>query len=152
MAHATHVYHCLLLPWQQWVAKTEKRISRLIAKEHPPRLVDYANDVVPFHIISFVRKKVPTAQAYKEATEFVQSGNGWAKTAITITCNKKTENASFKCALPNRKDRILQTSCYLNSCMPTELFTGVFEHFTLILSYSYHANFARGHVALVAPM
>ena len=57
-------------------------------------LVDNANDVVPFPIISFNCKKVPTDQACKEATEFVQGGNGnWAKIDITITDDKKKENA-----------------------------------------------------------
>ena len=39
-------------------------------------LVDNANAFVPFPIISFNYEKVPANQACKEATEFVQGGNG----------------------------------------------------------------------------
>ena len=75
-------------------------------------LIDNANNFVPFPVISFNCKKVPIDQACKEATEFVQGGNGnWAMADITTTNDKKTDNAHFKCALPNRKDRVLQTPC-----------------------------------------
>ena len=67
-SRATYAHHCLILPWQQRVANAEMRISRLIAKEHPPRvidireLVDSAKDFVPFPIISFNCKKVPVTK------------------------------------------------------------------------------------------
>ena len=58
------------------------------------KLVENGNDVVPFPVIPFNCKKVPTDQACKEATEFVLGGNGnWAKTDIPITDDKKIKNA-----------------------------------------------------------
>ena len=79
-------------------------------------IVDNTKNVVPSSIISFTCQNVPTDQACKDAMEFVQGGNGnWAKTGITMIADKKTEDAWFTCALPNRKDRVLQMPCYLHS-------------------------------------
>ena len=38
LAHATYAYHCIILLWQQWVAKAKTRMSQLITKEHLPTL------------------------------------------------------------------------------------------------------------------